>query len=374
MTIIHPHKQKSTHQINLGASFLHLNDVPNFGILLCDRNGYIVDVNKKLCKLLSLSQRDIIGNHLKSDACLKMGLQQVDTCFHDFLRTPVKTCKSHLEFKKDESLFFEIKAKLVSSEHIGFFFKDISEESNLKPSLEEEIKELEVLNEDKNRFLSILAHDLKNSIGTILGFVQLLKENYKGQSFENIEKYISYVENNAKKTYNLLEDTLVWTGAESGKFVVNNHKCILKDLLLEVLAEFSAVVKLKDIAIRFDPTSEITAFCDARILKIILRNLVSNAIKFTNKGGQIEVQFTKNVKEVLVSVSDTGIGMTPKLANSLFNTTTIKSTDGTGNEKGSGIGLTICKELIEKQEGDIWVTSKVGSGSNFMFTLPIEDV
>ena len=101
---------------------------------------------------------------------------------------------------------------------------------------------------------------------------------------------------------------------------------------------------------------------------------MSNAIKFTNKGGQIEVQFTKNVKEVLVSVSDTGIGMTPKLANSLFNTTTIKSTDGTGNEKGSGIGLTICKELIEKQEGDIWVTSKVGSGSNFMFTLPIEDV
>ena len=329
-----------------------------------------MDVNKNFCEVLSLSQSKLIGKHLASEACFNMGLQQVVTCFHNFVRAPFKKFKSHVTFHNDAKLFFEIKVKLISSNHIAFFFKDISEAGTLKSLLQEEIMELEILNENKNKFLSILAHDLKNSLGSILGFSQFLKENYKNKSLEKIGKYISYIQNNAQNTYNLLEDTLVWTGTESGKFVVNKHQYVLKDLLLEVLAEFNAVLKFKHIGIRFDQTSAITAFCDARILKTIFRNLVSNAIKFTNKGGQIKVQFTANEKEVLVSVSDTGVGMTAELANNLFGPVNINSTEGTGKEKGTGIGLTICKELIEKQEGKIWVTSELGMGSNFMFTIP----
>ncbi|MFD1294201.1 sensor histidine kinase [Lutibacter holmesii] len=329
-----------------------------------------MDVNITFCEVLGISQKVIIGEQLGSKACATMGLDQVAPCFYNFIKTPSKTTKSHVYLNNKTSLFFEITIKLVSSEHIVLFFKKIEGTAATKPLLQEEIIALEALNEDKNRFLAILAHDLKNALSTILGFSQLLKENYKAQQFEKIGQYISYIQNNAQSTYKLLEDTLVWTGSQSGKFKINKQSYVLNELLLEVLAEFKPIVTFKQIGIRFDQTAAVRATCDASIFKIILRNLISNAIKFSNKKGEIHIQFNILANQVHISVKDAGIGMSPQLANSLFKNGTLNSENGTAQEKGTGIGLAITKELIEKQDGNITVTSQLGKGSTFVCTLP----
>ena len=372
MSINSPHTETEAHKELYSTSFLHLNDVPNHGILLCDQKGYIIDANKIFCDLLVLSLSDIKDKHISSDVCLKMGLQQVSACFEDFLTVGVATCKREFTLKNNTKLFLEINIRVVSSENIGFFIKNISEECKLKADLQEARTALKVLNKDNNRFISILSHDLKSPFNTILGFAELLKANFKFNSLEKNEKYISLIQNSSQKAYNLLEDTLVWAGSKSGKFNVAKCQFIINNLVLEVVSDLNTNAIFKNINIQLSQGPQISVFCDPRIIKIVLRNLLSNAIKYTNTGGSIIVHFEQNDLEVLVSVSDNGIGIDPDLMSKLFKMTSINSTIGTGNEKGTGIGLIICKELIEKHEGKIWVTSELGTGSDFKFTIPKE--
>ena len=197
-----------------------------------------------------------------------------------------------------------------------------------------------------------------------------LKENFKVYSPDKIERYISNIENSSQNTYNLLEGTLAWAGAKSGKLILSKNEHALNDIIAKLVRELNVIAVLKNINIHFSQISEINVFCDARIITIILRNLLSNAIKFTDYGGEINIYFEENDLEVLVSVTDNGNGIAPDFLPKLFKMTSINNAEGAGNEKGTGIGLIICKELIEKHEGKIWVTSELGIGSNFKFTIP----
>ena len=370
MSINNPFVEKEERHENRGASFLHLNDVPNLGILLCDPKGYIVDANRNFCDLLALSIDDIRGEHISADTCLKMGLQQVSTCFEDFLTVGVDTYICEHILKNGTKIFLEINVGVLSSKHIGFFVKNSTEERKLRAELQEALQEMKVLNDDKNRFISVLAHDLKNPFNTIIGFIGLLKEKFKICDKEEVERYISYVEIASNNAFHLLEDTLEWISSESGKLILTKDQCALNEFLAEVVAELNITAQLKNISIHFSPKPQISVFCDARIVKTVLRNLLSNAIKFTNKGGKIIVDFEQNDLEVIVSVSDSGIGMAPDLVSNLFKIGSLNSHEGTGREKGTGLGLLICKELVEKHHGKIWVTSELGIGSNFKFTIP----
>lgn len=230
--------------------------------------------------------------------------------------------------------------------------------------------QLEKLNLDKDRFITILSHDLKSPFTSILGFLELLSEDLNKLDIETIENYVGIINSSAKHTYNLLEDLLMWTRAHSGKIIFKPQYFSLNELYNNVLEVLLPNAEAKDITIKFYSDEEINVYADIDMLKAILRNLISNAIKFTNRGGFVTTTAEKHPSHVTISVTDTGVGIKPDIIKSLFDISKVMTTAGTENEKGSGLGLILCKEFVEKHGGKIWVESEHGKGSTFRFTLP----
>ncbi len=244
--------------------------------------------------------------------------------------------------------------------------KRIQEEEELK----ENEKKLQQLNVDKDRFISILSHDLKNPFNALLGLSDLLKENIRRFEIGEIENLVNHINQSAQNTYNLLEDILMWARIESDKITINLQKLSLKDICDDVLEIFNPIAKAKGITINYIPQDQIDVFADIEMLKMVLRNLVSNAIKFTDKGGEIKINAEENSGNITISVSDNGTGIKPDNLTKLFDISQVFTTKGTAEETGTGLGLLLCKEFVEKHGGRIWVESEWGKGSIFYFTVP----
>jgi PAS domain S-box-containing protein len=233
-----------------------------------------------------------------------------------------------------------------------------------------EIKLLQ-LNADKDLFISILAHDLRNPFNSILGFSELLLEDIHKNEVDKIEYQVGMIHSISQKTFNLLEDLLMWAKSQSGKLAFKPEMINFVKTCTETIDNIKPNALSKKITVYYSGTGKIPLLADDNMLKIVLRNLVSNAIKFTNPGGQINILTEQKGLNLTVTVSDNGVGIAPGTINNLFDISQKISTAGTSNEKGTGLGLLLCKEFVEKHGGKIWVESIQGKGSDFKFTLPI---
>jgi len=248
--------------------------------------------------------------------------------------------------------------------------------------------ELVKLNSDKDRFMSILSHDLKSPFNTILGYTELLEEDfYKFNTSEILER-LGIIKDMSQKTFNLLEDLLLWTKSQSGKLTFQPKQVDFNKICNEIIESFKLSAIAKNININYFSTHNITLQADENMFKTILRNLISNAIKFTNPNGRIKVyaetmdngQMAMGSGEslpivhyplsIVITIADNGVGIDQNDIPKLWNIVTKHSTYGTANEKGTGLGLILCKEFVEKHGGKIWCESKVGKGSEFKFTMP----
>jgi len=248
---------------------------------------------------------------------------------------------------------------------------DIIEHKQIEESLKENEKKLLQLNSDKDRFISILSHDLKSPFNNLLGLSELLLENINKLDIAEIEDIANNINKSARSTYNLLEDILLWTRTQQGKIPFNPQNLIFEEICMNILETLIPNAKAKYIVINYSSEYHINVFADIDMLKTVLRNLISNAIKFTNKNGVISINAEQTDSYVTISVSDDGIGIAPDDLTKLFNISEVITTKGTAKETGTGLGLLICKEFVEKHGGKIWVESEVGKGSDFKFTLPI---
>ena len=245
-----------------------------------------------------------------------------------------------------------------------------------------ELLQLLQLNSDKDRFMSILAHDLKSPFNSILGSLDLLSLNIHKYDINKIEKLVNNANNSAQHVYHLLDDILIWVNAESGHLSYDPQNVSFKKIYSDLLEVLKPNATAKNITIKCLSKDDILVFADIDMLSTILRNLVSNAIKFTNMGGIINVSVNKfenpemkitdsaSSKYQIISVSDNGVGISINNLDKLFDLTQKYSTRGTLEEEGTGLGLIICKEFVEKHGGTIWVESVPGKGSQFYFTLP----
>lgn len=231
--------------------------------------------------------------------------------------------------------------------------------------------ELRKLNSDKNRFISILAHDLKNPFNNIRGLLKLIQENLTSYNEIELKNIISMIHESVEKYHNLLEDILHWARTQSGNFSIEGEKLLFIKICKEVIENLQAMATQKDISIHLGAKDSDIVFTDKNILTTILRNLISNSIKFTNQGGHIDISLKHDNANAIVTVSDNGIGISSERIETLFEISQVHSTPGTDKENGTGLGLMLCKELIEKQSGKIWVNSELGKGSQFIFSLPL---
>jgi signal transduction histidine kinase len=241
-----------------------------------------------------------------------------------------------------------------------------------KEELLEMNNKLYELNASKDKFFSIIAHDLKNPFNTILGLSELLKDETKSGNLETIDEYSGMIYNSAAQTLRLLENLLEWANSQRGKISFNPIPIKLKELFNEEFSVLNDMARGKNIELKSSLFDNLTIIADKNMIKTILRNLISNAIKFTHKNGKVGVKAMAINNQVEISVSDSGIGMTKETIAKLFRIDANQSTPGTENEKGTGLGLVLCKEFIEKHGGKIWVESESGKGSTFKFSIPLD--
>jgi signal transduction histidine kinase len=237
-------------------------------------------------------------------------------------------------------------------------------------------EKLQELNATKNRFFSIIAHDLKSPFNAMIGFSELLISQFDELDISTQKNYISILSQSIQNAYRLLENLLTWARSQMGNISFKPEEENINLLTNEAIKTLSQLAKNKTISLSNKIPVDLFGFVDRNMFTTIIRNLISNAIKFTPKGGVIEVnsQLVNNKnkeKYVEISIKDNGIGIAPEIQSKLFNSTESHSTQGTEKEKGTGLGLIICKEFVEKHGGKIWVESEKGKGSKFVFTLPM---
>ncbi|MFC1784807.1 ATP-binding protein [Candidatus Neomarinimicrobiota bacterium] len=227
------------------------------------------------------------------------------------------------------------------------------------------------VNATKNKFLSIIAHDLKNPLNTLLTYSLTLVENFEKLDAEKILKGINTLNRSATRAYNLLIDLLTWTRSHTGKMEKNIEEIDLSQITKENIELLIDRATEKGIRISSEIEEGVIAYSDKNMVSTILRNLLTNAVKFTSKNGTVNISSEIENDNLKITVSDTGIGITEENINKLFRLDTFYRTLGSDNEKGTGLGLILCQELINTLNGEIWAESEIGKGSCFIFTLPV---
>ncbi len=231
-------------------------------------------------------------------------------------------------------------------------------------------QDLSAANADKDRLFSIIAHDLKNPFNSILGFSGLLMRKVDNLAAVDVQKYATLINTSASHTMQLLDNLLDWARLQRGQIVCAYRDLSLRQTVHSVAEHAEEMAAQKDVKIILQIPESLMVRADEDMLKTILRNLLGNAIKFSNPGGQVTISGEEKGSEVHVSVADKGIGISNEDLSRLFDERTNPSKNGTKNEKGTGLGLILCKEFVEKHGGKIRADSEPGKGSVFTFSLP----
>lgn len=236
--------------------------------------------------------------------------------------------------------------------------------------IENEIQ-LTELNATKDKLFAIIAHDLRSPFNSIIGYSELLISN--SQKFDSVtsEEFIEIINSSAKNTLNLLDNLLNWAKSQTGQISFRPEKINLSSLILGIMKISNSGARIKKITLNYIPSDEIELYADKNMLQLVLRNLISNALNFTKPNGKIDIYASHKNDNVEITVSDNGIGMNADTMGKLFRIDSDFTMPGTLNERGSGLGLILCKEFVEKHGGKIKVESEEGRGSDFKIILPL---
>lgn len=236
--------------------------------------------------------------------------------------------------------------------------------------LEAQTQELALANASKDKFFSIIAHDLRTPFNGLIGMTQLFSENIESYTTGDLKKGFDALQKTSKTVYELLENLLTWSRLQRGAIDYFPQEISLHRLATMTMTLFQANMEYKQIAIFNEIPPAAIAYADLDMINTVFRNLLSNALKFTPSGGVIRLAEREDDNQIETSITDTGIGMKPEEIENLFRIDVKFVRVGTSGEKGTGLGLVLCKELIAQNQGRLWVESEKGKGTTFRFTLP----
>lgn len=364
-------------------------------IFISDSFGKIIYTNPAGIKLFGYTEKELFSKSLK-DFMLELSAEQLlqlenginlfqtecilirkdKTSFYAEIRKQYLNDGKILEIVRDIS---NAKAELQRTENLIEELKyerDLLEEQSaelvyMSSQLEESERIQKELNAEKDKFFSIIAHDLKSPFAGIMGYTTLLLEEFDLLSKNEMKEFIASLDKLSKNTFKLIENLLDWSRLQTGKMKCNPIKTQLYESILYATSLVSANAERKEIRICNEVLEAPFVNADERMLNSILENLLSNAIKFTPRGGTITIS-TKpiNVFHEII-IKDTGVGMSPEVLEKIFRIDANYTTLGTEHEKGTGLGVILCKEMIERQGGAIKVESQLSIGTKFSFILPM---
>ncbi len=237
-------------------------------------------------------------------------------------------------------------------------------------TINDQKNELQKLNQTKDKLLSVIAHDLKNPFNSILGFSELLAEDPQKFDYEKLKMMCLMINQQAQSAYALLENLLEWVKSQTGQILYQPGQLQLVDLIDEAIGQTALSSHQKQIDVLLEVADDLLVYADRYMLQTVLRNLLSNAIKFTNHGGNVKVIARTAGNMVRVTVKDDGVGIDKEKVILMKQGIPVEATKGLDSNKGSGLGLLLCREFIHTMGGVFQIESKVGEGSTFSFTLP----
>lgn len=336
-----------------------------------------IDVNDSSTRNLGYSRKEF----------LNMKPVDINPKFSDeFIRELRETHLNEMEknvtlemdyYRKDGTLLnveVYLKATRIDDEKIIVAVaRDISERKKNQDRLAQYAKELEELNTGKDKFLSIISHDLRGPFLGLKGYTQMLIEEYDLLEKEEILDYLGKVHESSKDLYTLVDNLLKWSRLELGKIPFEPMSFNLHDELESVMKLLTGIAAKKEIKLHNQIQKDLYPFADRLMLISIIQNLVGNAIKFTKKNGWVKVSSSLNDNLITINVEDTGVGMSDEIKDKLFTLDKGHTSRGTSGEKGTGFGLIIAREMVKKMGGDITVESEPLKGTKFSFTLQKSD-
>lgn len=252
------------------------------------------------------------------------------------------------------------------------YITEITERKNAEIILARQARELQEVNATKDKFMSIIAHDLKSPFNAIMGFSDLMIKNFDQMDSETILKGLKIIDEASNHAHKLLDNLLLWARNQTKLNNYNPEIVNVKKQIKESVKEVESIAKNKEIKIstgRIDPNLQVVA--DKNMLDTIIRNLLTNAIKFSFKGHKVTLAATETGENVLFMISDNGIGIQEKRLKELFKLDKYTNTNGTENELGTGLGLILCKDFVEKNNGTIWIESVPDKGTQAFFSIPV---
>jgi signal transduction histidine kinase len=260
----------------------------------------------------------------------------------------------------------------LSKANIGLE-EEMKEREKAEQHLAQSNQDLALLNQDKDKLFAILAHDLRSPLGSMMNLSDLLVENIKDFDEKELMEIISTLNKSAKQTFQLLNDLLAWSSVQMGRGEREKEYFPVSELVSENIVLLSSEMARKKIEILVDIDPVLVAFADKFAIQSVLRNLLNNAVKFTESHGTINLMAKENHNFLEISVVDNGIGISREKQKKLFRVGAINSSPGIDGEKGSGFGLLLCKDLVTRNGGKIWFESEKGKGSAFHFSLPVRE-
>ncbi len=347
------------------------------GILVVDKSGKITNFNSKFVELWRipesiLQMRDdetmlaFVLNQLKEPEQFMNKVQEI-------YNNDEEVSTDFITFKDGKIFEIYSQSQVFNGKSVGrvWSFRNITEQKKTLKALHQSETKFRELNATKDKFFSIIAHDLKSPFNGILGFSNLLTDQIRAKDYDGIEEYAEIIQYSSQKAIDLLMNLMEWSRSQSGRMDFNPERIEIGFLIGEVFELSNIAAIQKSIQFTTVQSEPLMVNIDKEMISSVLRNLISNAIKFTHPGGKIELKVEKTEKDLLVTVSDNGIGIEKKELAKLFRIDESYSLPGTHNEKGTGLGLVLCKEFIDKHKGTIWAESETDLGSRFCFKIPL---
>ena len=355
-----------------------IDSLQDYSIITLDNDFIINSWSSGATKIFGYHSDEVIGEHFDlifTEEDLRNGIpkREIETAQKEGRATD-----NRWHIAKDKSLFYAYGLVFpligLNGEMLGYvkILRDLTERKKSEDAIKKYMQDLEDLNEHKESVLAILSHDLRSPLSAIIGAAKYLKNNLQKMKSDDIQEMLNMIYNSSINELEMLDYLVEWARIKYASDVFSPTTIKLTKYIDKVFETLKDSASINTIKLHHEIEDSTLVYADGKMLISIIQNIVSNAIKHTEKGGTVSVSAKNNEDKIIVQIKDSGIGMSDEIVKKLF-TPQIKTLSETRKKnKGAGIGLLLVKGFLEKNGGEIWVESVEGEGSSFYFTLPIE--
>jgi len=370
-------RKKVEESLNVAIeSYMAIFNSVSEGIYVLDESGLLIDVNRGAEKIDQYTTNELVGKLFQSiGASEKNEHLNINNILKEVYETGISASFDFWAVRKNGEIFpkevFVNKGKYFGKDVLIATARDITEQNQAEERIRSKNEELQKINAEKDKFFSIIAHDLRSPFAAFLGLTQMMVQDLPSMKLDNIQEIALLMRDSASNLHRLLENLLQWSRLQQGMVAFDPHYFLLVEKVNSSLRPVMEIASNKGVEIVVNVPDGMFVLADENMLESTIRNLVTNAVKFTDKGGKIFISAqAENQSAVQISVKDTGIGMNEKILENLFRIDELNCRPGTNGEPSTGLGLILCKDFIERHGGKIWADSTEFMGSTFHILLP----